>query len=356
MSTLSPDIEHILEAARAAPSGENAQPWRFSVEEERILLLYDAHSDASLYNVDDRAAFVSLGAALENMVVAARALGRELIVSLFPADTPGATAALLLKQSAPPTAEEKALYDAIAMRITNRKKFDTQPLSQERAESFVGAARAFATMGVTLQRVADQKKIKRLGRVGSSNEEVMLQNKELHNFFFSHVTWTKEEDAEKKVGFYIETLELPAPARALFRLFRFWPVMRALCMLGLPKVVGKGNAAVQGSAAEIGIIRIKEDSPEAFIQTGRCFERMWLLATMNGFYIQPLTGVIFLNRAKQTYPDRFSRHEHSILEREMQALEGLSPGEGQVALMYRMGRAAAPSARAVKLPLQALVH
>jgi len=67
-----------IEAARAltsaailAPSHWNAQPWRFEVDSGELRVLLDAQRTLPLDDPDQRFAQMSLGAALENLLVAA---------------------------------------------------------------------------------------------------------------------------------------------------------------------------------------------------------------------------------------------------------------------------------------------
>src|SRR6185369_12487672 len=77
-------IDKILEAAVCAPSGENCQPWKFSVSDNRIYLFNVPERDDSLYSWGQRASYIAHGAAIENMSIAAETLGYKLSVELFP--------------------------------------------------------------------------------------------------------------------------------------------------------------------------------------------------------------------------------------------------------------------------------
>ena len=42
-------IEAVLSIARWAPSGDNAQPWRFRVKNDRLVEVLIRHSDGNVY-------------------------------------------------------------------------------------------------------------------------------------------------------------------------------------------------------------------------------------------------------------------------------------------------------------------
>ena len=70
------EIQHILDLARWAPSGDNSQPWRFEIvaEDHVVVHGYDTRSHC-VYDLDGRASQLSVGAMLETMRIAASSLG-----------------------------------------------------------------------------------------------------------------------------------------------------------------------------------------------------------------------------------------------------------------------------------------
>src|SRR3989344_4833954 len=73
------NVIKVLEAAIMAPSGENAQPWKFVVHRQQdgvvIDVLVSDERAQSLYGWGNRASYVAIGAAVENMRVAAPSYG-----------------------------------------------------------------------------------------------------------------------------------------------------------------------------------------------------------------------------------------------------------------------------------------
>src|SRR5437588_12772428 len=63
-------IEALMTAAVRAPSGDNTQPWRFSVDSGRgrIAIDVDPARDPSPMNAGQRMSRIAVGAALENML------------------------------------------------------------------------------------------------------------------------------------------------------------------------------------------------------------------------------------------------------------------------------------------------
>src|SRR3989344_2245824 len=275
---MDPNVKKVLEAAIMAPSGENVQPWKFVVHGQQdgavIDVLVSEERAQSLYGWGNRASYVAVGAAVENMRVAAPSHGFSISVSLLPAtDNALLAARISLARS---TAAPDPLAEHIKTRATNRKPYDGTALSDAEIRMLQTAE---GTHGCTLRIFTTREEIATLARIGSVNELIMLNNPTLHSFFFNHVNWTRAEDDEKKVGFFIDTLELPAPAQMGFRVMRSWPRARFLNrFLGFNKLVAKQNAALYGTASAMGIVISKGESPLEAIQAGMSVERIWLPA------------------------------------------------------------------------------
>ncbi len=340
------DILYALAAANSAPSGENSQPWRFVVSNDIVELWNRPERDRSLYNWQQSASYLANGAALENMVIAATVRGLKAEVEYFPSSQTDHVATVQFV----PGATLDTLESAIPKRTTNRKPFLKDPLS---AAQLNALTQSFDTSSCTLRILTERSVIERLGRIGSTNEEIMFTNKHIHDFFFDHVSWTAHEDGIKKVGFFIDTLELPPPGRFVFRLLRIWPIAKILTSLGLHRLVAKENGVVNAAAAAIGVVCVKGPEPKDMVQAGRAIERMWLTATSLGLSVQPLTGVLFFDLMR-TYGDasKFSvSHTRMIKEavEEVARLSGFT--EGTIIFMFRVGISDPPTARSSRFSL-----
>ncbi len=347
-------IHKILESALQAPSGENSQPWKFRVVGTTIEHYHNPQSDTSIYNYKNRGSFVAHGAAIENMCIAAAALGYKATVSLFPAsDNPDYIARITITPSPSSDQSAKKLYSTIALRTSNRKPYTQVPLRPEHAEELLLVAQSYEQLGIKYQRIIEREKIVQLANVGATNEEIMLQNKLLHEFFFNHLTWTKEEDTQKKVGFFIQTLELPFPVQILFKLIRHWWAMAFLIKVGFPKAVRASNAITDAAAAEFGVLTTENNTPEDYIHTGRLLERLWLTASLNGLQVQILTGTIYLYYAQEGDRNVFSQQERSLLDTQISILRSMLYKErATVTCMFRIGYGPTATSRAARYTVE----
>jgi len=344
------DIRIILEAGVQAPSGENAQPWRFIVHRNEISVLNIPERDQSLYSWGQRASYFAHGTLLENMAVAGRALGYKADIKLFP-DHQNMNLTALVTLTATLSIEEDRLHRAIPERTTNRKPYKNTSLTPEQRSTILNIGSPFPDAQLFL--IEDIEKRRAVAYAASVNEEILFGNELMHRFFFDHITWTKKEDEKKSMGFYIKTLELPILAKLFFRVLKYWRVAKILGRLGFPKRIAHENAKnVYITGAAHGAIVIHDNQPEAFIQAGRLMERVWLTVTDLGLSLQPLAGVAFLMQgilAGETQPFTLTQ-----LARMTSAYETMNKAYGitneLLVMAFRIGEGGAPTARASRLP------
>ncbi|MBD0255019.1 MAG: hypothetical protein ICV83_04805 [Cytophagales bacterium] len=133
-------IAEILRSAALAPSGHNTQPWKFSYREGVIRIFPDFTRRLPVADPDDRELYISLGCALENLLVAACHFGYQPAGSLFPPDeaNPCIRVALHLpasgyRHATLPTAGQ-GLYAALSLRHSNRSRYRSEALKSEDVE------------------------------------------------------------------------------------------------------------------------------------------------------------------------------------------------------------------------------
>jgi hypothetical protein len=241
--------------------------------------------------------------------------------------------------------------------VTNRKPYKNEALPTKELEKLMNSISDSSVKILITQKDSD-KKI--LARAGSLNESVMMSNEFIHNFFFSHVTWTKEMDKQKKIGFFIDTLELPLPAKKMFKLVESWKVANFLNKLGFYKMVGKQNAKTYASSSGFGILSIKDTAPEGFIRAGMALEEVWLTATMLGLNFQPVAGLLFLAHAiKLDGEAKFTENQKKIIEEGCTMIKKTFPlnsGEN-VVFMFRFGHGGdEPTAKSSRFDVEEFIQ
>lgn len=140
-------VQTLLAAAVAAPSIHNTQPWRFRLDPDTRSVEVRADRDRWLPKADPerRAQYLSVGAAVLNLRLAAAHLGWNPVVRLLPfPDDPDLLAAVQLTlgrvhDGQPPL---HGLYEAVERRHTSRMPFTGRPVPEPVVAEMIASARA----------------------------------------------------------------------------------------------------------------------------------------------------------------------------------------------------------------------
>ncbi|MBI2507216.1 MAG: hypothetical protein HYW09_01230 [Candidatus Niyogibacteria bacterium] len=348
------DIIKIIEYGTYAPSGDNSQPWRFEVESgsdspheaRSVIKVFNIlGKDNPILNIRNRGSYVAHGAVVENMVIAASKMGFEAEVKVFPEDSsPHMTASVILTSGVP---ANEPLFDSIKERVTNRKPYKKEPLSDREKRDLADAGR-IAGVG-ELKILESRDDLQNVAHALSVTERVALETPALHALFFGGMLWNEEENKRGESGLYIKTIEVPLTVQFLFRLIKKWPAMKCFNAIGFPLLAARSNAALYASSGAFGAI-VVPDTDEDFFRAGRILERVWLTATKLGLSFQPVTGILFLNQRIQSPEGHpFSRENAERIKEAYAKIEASFGARGKIiAMLFRVGKDGEPSARSYR--------
>ena len=343
---LTDDLRFILENALSAPSGDNLQEMRWTVRGNTLELIRQSEEDIMDAISGSRASWISIGAIVENAVIAASVRGYRVAVAYTSdAARPACVASLALASDA--SIVPDPLAGALATRVTNRKPYRRAPLRAEERDALLGAGAAAL--------LADRQSIVTLARAVAVYDRFLFSTRDLHDKFFMLINWTKRADARRRRGLYFPTLEAPPLSRPALWLLGQWGVMRVGILLGLHRGIAFMQGHIYRRAAAYGAVLVSGDTSADWADAGRRVERVWLTATAAGLSLQPLTGTLFLAFG---IDGELCRRMFSPAERErVRAARGVithafgAPEGSAVAFLFRVGRAAPPSARTSRVAL-----
>lgn len=333
-------LHEILRDACRAPSGDNTQPWRFKVSGDTIRVINAAEKDTSLFNWRQRTNHVALGACIENMKISAEGRGYRVDITCFPDPSDEYIVAEISFTPDPTAGNNLASY--INKRASNRKKYWPKKIEKEKLNALANLSGVDGRISFIVSEVD----IQNLASIVSAGEKLALENKDIHDFLFSHVTWNKNEDARRH-GFLIDTFEFALPQRAAFKLFSRWSILKLFLPFGIANAIAKDMERVHATAAAFGAIIAPGDSPEDFLRAGMLLQRLWLTATSLDLSLQGVTAVGFLGPC--VLADEASgldlKHQQLLRVRygELSKIFALD-GNESFGFVFRLGYADPPSA------------
>ncbi len=338
-------VKELIARAIHAPSGDNSQPWQFSFDGNAVILSNLPNADETLYNFRQRGSYVAHGAVIENLSLVAGESGYDLDIQLFP-HIPGATAKISF---VPGTKRASALTQKIEERATNRKSYKQTPFESGHRkileDTFAG------NTGVQLRFIEQREDIDTLAKTVSLNEQLLMENRPLHDFLFSIIRWNAGEE-RKLPGLYLKTMELPPPVQIMFRfVLRHWGAVEALNHIGLSRFIPKQSALVYAASSAFGAIILSGDANEDFVAAGRAFQRMWLTATGEGMSIQPTTALPYLmQRVTANEASAFTPEHRALISKAYGNISRTFHLEGRehIAMLFRIGYGDKPTAVSLK--------
>ena len=133
-------LDRVLHAAVLAPSSHNTQPWLFGLEPGYVELVADRTRSLPVADPDDRELTISCGAALFNLLLAARQEGTGAIAELLPQPEDPDLLARVRLHNGGPALGEGSLYAAIGTRRTHRGEFVKDRLPADLAAVLIADA------------------------------------------------------------------------------------------------------------------------------------------------------------------------------------------------------------------------
>jgi hypothetical protein len=232
------------------------------------------------------------------------------------------------------------LESAIPNRHTNRRFYRRGALPQNLLDAMASAAGAVSGAGLAWLD-GPAKRPLALQAIRLAEAERFLGAR-LHQELFGAVRFDLGWRATTDEWLPPATLEVEPPMRAPFALLRHPAFMRGASRIGAHHMLGLRAGYLPAlSAPHLGLVWAGGGGDMAALAAGRAFERAWLAAASLGLALQPMAAATALTR--QVAGDGWVRP--AVQQRLAKLLATLAQGQpGEPFLLFRLGRAAAPSA------------
>ncbi len=330
-----------------APSGDNLQDWRFSLNGESLELLAE-FMDHHPFNLNHRPSLTSHGTVLENARIASEEFGFEMIEELFP----GGDIIARLRFSKSPSKTHHPLFPYLETRTVNRRNYLPKELPPEIREQLIQTAQ---DSGFGQLFLADKLPAKKCAaRAAFCGSQIMMEHRGVHQSLFQNIRWNLADAEKTRDGLYIKTLELGIQEPA-FRLLRSWRLTSILNFLGLSLFAAFQDYQLSMGSSALGLIEVPDDSPESILNGGKLFERLWLKMTSLGLSLQPESALVYFLHLFWNQPNHFTPSQRRVLEKGAQALKEAFPikNDKGILMFFRLGYASkAPSAKSLRKLVQ----
>ncbi len=335
------NLRSIIQAGIQAPSGDNAQPWKFAWQGNTIDLSLDRDADHSFFNVRQVASILSCGAVLENMCIAARALGFEPQVTYLPAGASADHMASVTLTAGKDAHPWEPLFESVWERNTNRTFYRKKALPDLLTTRMHEAVTPYE--GVHIHLLTESADLRKLAGLIYKVDRIRTEHRPLHQHLCKMIRFTDQEAIEKRDGLPLKNLEAGLAGELFLKLTRPWPVMWMANTLGLGRMVALHAMAGVLRSSGAALITVDGMDPGDFLLGGRALQRAWLTLTREGLNVQPMAAMtLFRTRwVLEGEGGGFSVKHQALLREVWRRYDGLFPGvdfsqKGQV-MLFRFG-------------------
>lgn len=256
----------LVRYAVMAPSSHNSQPWRFRIQGDRIELSADRDRRLPIADPEDRELHISLGCALENLLIAIErnGFGHEVEYRI---DDEGETVTAVVHLSdvgEPAPFRPRELFDAIEHRRTSHGIYQERPVDAVALAS-LQACRIDDDMELHL--VTDRSVLDEVESMVATADAVQFANPA----FRDELAHWVGEGAFGASWFIAKMGQL------------------AIAHLNLGGRFARRDAERFSSAPVFGLIVARQDDHRTHMRVGQMFERIYLTATARGLGLQPMS-------------------------------------------------------------------
>ena len=262
-------LRFLLRYAVLAPSARNAQPWRFAVDADHVLLWADPTRSQPVADPDQRELYLGVGCALENLLVAAEHFGFRHHAEYFPAPGDERLVAVVRFGPGGGRARERA-----AIRLETL-------LHRRTAHGAFGRTVPPAPALALLETAArDARIVVRFTDAGGVRQAVERLYAAATEAQLARAEYRRELAEAIGQG----NFGTPWPLSAFGRL--------AMTHLSLARRLEAADLAALQSAPVLALIAAPGDDHQDHVRSGQVLERVWLTATELGLGLQPASALI----------------------------------------------------------------
>jgi hypothetical protein len=260
-------LKFLLNYAILAPSSHNTQPWKFNVSGNGIEVFSDKTRWLTVADADQREFYISIGCAMENLLIAAGHFGYISEVQYFP--EPNRTDLVAMVRLIPDGKlenEGSGLFQAILERHTNRQPYENRTIP----DSDLRLLNNTTEKGFWLN-VASDPKIKSEFR----DLEVLADKIQYDNIEY-----------KSELGYWLgQGVMGPTGIQAKIAQFE-------VLFLDVGKDQTRKDSDLLNNTPELGFITSSENDRTSQVKAGQLLERIWLAATASNIRVQPMSQAL----------------------------------------------------------------
>lgn len=265
----------IIQAALAAPSADNSQPWKLNFDGDYLNVMARRGDEEPFFALDSHANLLSLAALEENI---SQIIGSQDRVFEWVNDVK--KSGIYFSGSVPKNRLIASLDHALFARMTNRFPFRREVCPQ----TLIDKVETFRNGDASVRCFFKPVDFARLINITHTSSQVRFDNYAVFKWFLDSLRFGNE--ALLGDGLDVLTLPLDPGAKSFLKLLRRWDCIDFLNKLGLYRLLARAEATALKNASAVLCIVGRRDQ-NGIIEAGRLMQRLWISLTQEGWSVQP---------------------------------------------------------------------
>ncbi len=271
-------LRFLIQYAVLAPSSHNIQPWTFTINDNTIRVGVDKSRWLKIADSDQRELYISVGCAIENLLIAAEHFGFTHDLTWFPdSDQPDLVAEITFQPGGSPgDFRPPELFAAITTRHTNHGAYDGRDLSPEHRTRLEDIPVESGVLVRLTDDTAVRQKVDNLTVRADATQ-------------FADPDWRRELAHWLGQGVF-GTGWITSKMSQL-----------AVAYLNLGKGTAKKDRNLLDSASALGVVTVESPTRTMQLQAGMVFERLFLTAAAMGMALQPMNQILQVGEIREEF-------------------------------------------------------
>jgi hypothetical protein len=297
---------------------------------------------------------MSVGAVIENMVIAASHVGRRADVRLCEsvqedsASEPLPVAELQFLGETDPD----PLNDYLATRCTNRKLYSKRSVDGPTLEYLAEELRSFSE--VRLDWIIDRSRIKQFAKLVMKSDRYRFEYEPFHAEIFRQLRFTRQEVEQTRDGLDVRTLELPPGGASMISMLGTWKRMQWVNRLGLGRALTIPSWLSVRRSGFLGVLSIPHPCQQLFVESGRALQRLWLALDAKDLGMCPLGSLpVFIAHMEQLNGTKLHQRHQQLSVQLKERLHQLVPAtrDRTLTMLLRAGHTKRPEIQSLRRPV-----
>lgn len=313
-------LDHLLSYATIAPSAHNVQPWKFktSADKQNICVFLDQNRTLPVSDQTQRQAYLGIGAAIQNIIIASEAYGAKCQLKLTANKQSVATISVIWPKNWPNP--NKKQLELLTTRQCNHSAYQKHSINPR----ILGSPKQLECDGSSIHLIADPEVKQKVGQAA----RLAVQNLMTKPFRHEMSTWIHPNWTNKYTGIPAAILGIPGPISAVAKtLIKNLPIQLAQA---------KKDQKNLTNAPILALVCVADDDKLHWIQAGRTLQNLLLRVTTIKLNATVLDASIEYPQSRGMLQNIFGTSEHPVA-------------------LVRIGLATKPMPRAPRLPVERIV-